>query len=46
MLDSYLWDLDLVSLLEVLGKGLNEVLGGDILNGGSYGVDEGEVLLK
>jgi hypothetical protein len=28
----------------MLGEGLDEVLGGDILNGGSNGVDEGKVL--
>ena len=30
----------------MLGKGLNEVLGGDVLNGGSDGVNKGKVLLK
>jgi hypothetical protein len=30
----------------MLGEGLNEVLGGDILNGGSNRVDKRKVLLK
>lgn len=37
---TYVGNLDLVALLEVLGKCLNEFLGGNILNGnGTAGVD-------
>lgn len=32
---TYFWDLDLVSLLEVLGKSLNKVFGWNILDGDS-----------
>ena len=33
---TYLWHLDLVSLLEMLGKSLNEILGWDILDGDTH----------
>jgi len=33
---TYLWHLDLVTLLEMLGEGLNEILGWDVLDGNSH----------
>ena len=32
-METYLWHLDLVTLLEVLSESLNEILGWDVLNG-------------
>ena len=43
---TYVRDLDLVSFLQMFSKCFNEVLGGDVLDGVSVLVDEGEVLLK
>lgn len=41
---TYVWHLDLVALLEVLREGLNELLGGDVLDGGGAGgVDGGKL---
>ena len=43
---TYVRDLDLVSFLQMFSKCFNEVLGGDILDGVTVLVNEGEVLLK
>ena len=44
---TYLWHLDLVTLLEVLGESLDELLGWDILHGDSHlSVDNTFYLLK
>ena len=41
---TYLWHLDLVSLLEMSGESFNEVFGWDILDGDSVmGVDDSEL---
>ena len=43
----YLGDLNFVALLEMLGKGVNELFGGDILNIHSVGVvDQSKLNLK
>ncbi len=43
---TYLWDLDLVTLLEVLGEGLNELVSGNALDGNTLiGVDNAELNL-
>ena len=45
--NTYLWHLDLVSFLEVLGESLDEVSGWDIFDGGTVmGVEDSELNLK
>tara|TARA_B110001450_G_C17604430_1_gene474430 strand:- start:520 stop:750 length:231 start_codon:yes stop_codon:yes gene_type:complete len=45
--NTYLWHLDLVSFLEVLGEGLDEVSGWDIFDSGTVvGVENSELNLK
>ena len=42
---TYAWHLDLVSLHQVLGEDLNELLGGHVPHSVSVGVDQSKMLL-
>lgn len=45
--NTYVWHLDLVALLEVLGEGIDEFFGSDVLDGDSTaGIDSGKLDLK